>query len=148
MPVVGIAESYENQRFMPLKGWGNSLLPTDRAKFSDKDGKRSQPLEGMVLSSLFFFRHPGILLFFFLSYYFHSMCSVSSNLSSLPRSHESYVDVALPEGWAWRGPWYLAPERLDVDEEAALHAVVEESFENQRYYPLRGWSTKVYCVGH
>ena len=48
-PIVGLAESYENQRFLPLKGWGPHLLPTDRPKWSDKTGKNAQPLNGLFL---------------------------------------------------------------------------------------------------
>ena len=35
-------EMFENQRYVPVNGWGNSypghLLPTDRAKYSDEGG--------------------------------------------------------------------------------------------------------------
>ncbi len=41
------------------------------------------------------------------------------------------------EGWAWKGDWYLAPEVLEADPEASLDTVVEEAFENMRYYPIK-----------
>lgn len=45
-----VAETYENQRYLPVKGWGNFMLPTDRAKWSSRDGKRKQNIEGKTLT--------------------------------------------------------------------------------------------------
>ena len=55
----------------------------------------------------------------------------------------SRADVVLPPGWRWRGPWYLDREKAEADEEASINTVCEEYFENERYYPIRGWSAKV-----
>ena len=40
---------YENQRWFPIKGWTSSLLPTDRAHFSDKTGKLTLSMESYPL---------------------------------------------------------------------------------------------------
>jgi hypothetical protein len=45
-PRVQVVEAYENQRFLPMKGWGAQLLPTDRPKWSDKSGKHPRVLDG------------------------------------------------------------------------------------------------------
>ena len=44
--MVLLAETYENQRYLPLKGFSDSMLPTDRAKWSDRDGDRKQMPDG------------------------------------------------------------------------------------------------------
>lgn len=33
-------EIFENERFLPIKGWGNSL-PTERKRYSTRDGSQS-----------------------------------------------------------------------------------------------------------
>eukprot|EP00457_Paulinella_chromatophora_P005790 gb/GEZN01005807.1/.p1 GENE.gb/GEZN01005807.1/~~gb/GEZN01005807.1/.p1 ORF type:complete len:451 (+),score=43.22 gb/GEZN01005807.1/:55-1407(+) len=38
-------ETYENQRWYPMKKWTDSLLPTDRYPWSSKDGERNLPRE-------------------------------------------------------------------------------------------------------
>jgi hypothetical protein len=68
---------------------------------------------------------------------------IPSISTSMIRACCNHADVALPEGWGWVGDWFISPERQEVDEEASMNSVVECVFENERYYPLRGWSTKV-----
>eukprot|EP01099_Mayorella_cantabrigiensis_P006491 TRINITY_DN544_c0_g1_i1.p1 TRINITY_DN544_c0_g1~~TRINITY_DN544_c0_g1_i1.p1 ORF type:complete len:715 (+),score=179.61 TRINITY_DN544_c0_g1_i1:768-2912(+) len=90
---VAIAETYENQRYIPATKWGDHLTPVDPPKFSDRKGKKE--------------RKKG--------------------------------DCQEPEGWEWAGDWYIAPEGVVVDEEAGMDMVIEETWENQRRYPMKGW---------
>eukprot|EP00052_Salpingoeca_macrocollata_P020806 m.175674 g.175674 ORF g.175674 m.175674 type:complete len:2346 (-) comp21363_c0_seq2:105-7142(-) len=95
---ISLAETYENQRYLPIKGWGNHMLPTDRNHWSDRSGKHTQPKDAVELPN---------------------------------------------PAWMWRGDWYLDPEHQEADAEASLDKLTEEVFENQRYYPIRGWSAKL-----
>ncbi|XP_076056514.1 tectonin beta-propeller repeat-containing protein 1-like isoform X2 [Oratosquilla oratoria] len=38
VPIRVCEETYENQRWSPVQGWSNTLLPTDRAQWSSADG--------------------------------------------------------------------------------------------------------------
>jgi len=89
-----MAETYENNRFYPLRGWSDSLLPTDPKKWTDRSGDDERPKN----------------------------------------------ECELPEGWEWKGDWYIDPELTEMDEDAGLNMVIEETFENQRYFPIKGWS--------
>mmetsp|Transcript_37914 Transcript_37914/g.73403 ORF Transcript_37914/g.73403 Transcript_37914/m.73403 type:complete len:531 (+) Transcript_37914:35-1627(+) len=42
-------ETYENQRYYPLSGWNDELLPTDRYQWSTKDGKAQRRLMDVKL---------------------------------------------------------------------------------------------------
>ena len=42
---------YENQRWMPLKGFSNNLLPTDRPNFSNKEGTKELSKDSFELPS-------------------------------------------------------------------------------------------------
>ena len=44
--------TFENQRWIPVEGFGSSLLPTDRAEWSDITGTRERRREGVELPSL------------------------------------------------------------------------------------------------
>ncbi|CUF52755.1 Hypothetical protein, putative [Bodo saltans] len=46
---VKTVETFENQRKYPIKGWSSSLMPTDRSKWSSRDGKDSLPKEAFAL---------------------------------------------------------------------------------------------------
>ncbi|KJE97724.1 Fer1l3 protein [Capsaspora owczarzaki ATCC 30864] len=93
--LVVLAESYQNERYLPVKGWSDMLLPVDPPKWSDKAGKEA--------------RQPD--------------------------------QVELPPGWSWVGDWFLDPETLDIDTDSGQDVVIEETFENERYYPLKGWGS-------
>lgn len=91
---LAIAETFENQRYIPATKWGDHLTPgIDPPKFSDRKSKKE--------------RKKG--------------------------------DCIAPEGWEWAGDWYISPEGVVVDEEAGMDMVVEETWENQRRYPMKGW---------
>jgi len=90
---VVLAETYENNRFIPLRGWSDSLLPTDPKKWTDRGGDEDR----------------------------------------------SKDQCELPDGWVWKGDWYIDPELTEMDEDAGLNMVVEETYENQRYFPIKGW---------
>ncbi|EGD79809.1 hypothetical protein PTSG_10792 [Salpingoeca rosetta] len=47
--------------------------------------------------------------------------------------------VLLPTGWEWTSEWEIAPEIVEFDPEAAVDAVTEEVWENQRLIPFKGW---------
>ena len=34
-------ELFENERYLPIRGWGASLLPTERRRYSTRDGSQS-----------------------------------------------------------------------------------------------------------
>lgn len=51
VPIRVAAETYENQRCYPIKGFSSTLLPTDRARFSSADGLRDLPKESFQLPS-------------------------------------------------------------------------------------------------
>jgi len=91
---VVLAEAYENNRFYPLKGWTDTLLPTDPKKWTDREGDEER----------------------------------------------SKDQCELPDGWMWKTDWYIDPELTELDEDAGLNMVVEETYENQRYFPIKGWS--------
>eukprot|EP00051_Salpingoeca_urceolata_P011456 m.141941 g.141941 ORF g.141941 m.141941 type:complete len:2152 (+) comp17129_c0_seq1:436-6891(+) len=95
--MVVLAETYQNHRHIPLKGWGEFLLPTDPPRWSDRTGKKKQYKD----------------------------------------------DAELPPGWQWKGDWYIDPEIMEADPEASVDTVDEDAFQNQRYYPIRGWSAKL-----
>eukprot|EP00041_Stephanoeca_diplocostata_P037480 m.1420615 g.1420615 ORF g.1420615 m.1420615 type:complete len:323 (-) comp25045_c1_seq45:3621-4589(-) len=42
-------EVYENQRWYPFKGWTHALLPTDRHRWSDENGKAGEEPTGTAL---------------------------------------------------------------------------------------------------
>jgi len=91
---VVLAETYENNRFYPLRGWTDTLLPTDPKKWTDREGDEERQKD----------------------------------------------QCELPDGWVWKTDWYIDPELTEMDEDAGLNMVVEETFENQRYFPIKGWS--------
>lgn len=43
--------TYENERWFPIEGFGNRLLPTDRHKFSTEDGTENRAIELIRLPS-------------------------------------------------------------------------------------------------
>ena len=53
------------------------------------------------------------------------------------------AEVEIPPGWDWAGPWYIDPVSQNVDPESSQDRIIEEIFQNERYYPIRGWSSKV-----
>ena len=42
-------ETFENQRHYPFIGWSTKLLPTDRSKWSSRNGKDARPKEAIQL---------------------------------------------------------------------------------------------------
>ena len=48
--VCMLAETYENQRYLPLKGWSDAVLPTDPPRWSDRLMKHKQPRDGVFLN--------------------------------------------------------------------------------------------------
>ncbi|KAK9512765.1 hypothetical protein O3M35_001118 [Rhynocoris fuscipes] len=52
IPIRVKEESYENQRWYPLEGFSNRLLPTDRFQFSSEDGLTDRKLEKIRVPSM------------------------------------------------------------------------------------------------
>ena len=51
LPIREQVQTYENQRWNPLRGFCNQLLPTDRPAWSDQSGLKHLPKEGFHLPS-------------------------------------------------------------------------------------------------
>ncbi|KAK4307589.1 hypothetical protein Pmani_020655 [Petrolisthes manimaculis] len=52
VPIRVCEEAYENQRWNPLDGFTDQLLPSDRAMFSSEDGLKSRSLSSVTLPTL------------------------------------------------------------------------------------------------
>lgn len=51
IPIRIKEEVYENERWFPIEGFGNRLLPTDRPKFSNIDGTENRAINSVRLPS-------------------------------------------------------------------------------------------------
>lgn len=51
IPIRIKEEVYENERWFPIEGFGNRLLPTDRPKFSNVDGTENRAINSIRLPS-------------------------------------------------------------------------------------------------
>lgn len=51
IPIRVKEETYENERWFPIEGFANRLLPTDRTKFSSEDGTENRAIELIRLPS-------------------------------------------------------------------------------------------------
>ncbi|XP_056607970.1 tectonin beta-propeller repeat-containing protein 1 isoform X1 [Triplophysa dalaica] len=51
VPIRHLEETYENQRWNPVEGYTDTLLPTDRWQWTDESGLNQQPLHSFVLPS-------------------------------------------------------------------------------------------------
>lgn len=52
IPIRVKEESYENERWFPIEGFGGRLLPTDRPKYSNWDGTESRSIDSIRLPSM------------------------------------------------------------------------------------------------
>lgn len=52
IPIRIKEETYENERWFPIEGFGNRMLPTDRPKFSNADGTENRPTDTIQVPSL------------------------------------------------------------------------------------------------
>jgi tectonin beta-propeller repeat-containing protein 1 len=52
VPIRICETSYENERWYPPSGWSQSLLPTDRPRFSSEDGLIDRNIESVRLPSM------------------------------------------------------------------------------------------------
>lgn len=51
IPIRVKEECYENERWFPIEGFANRLLPTDRTKFSNLNGTENRAVESIRLPS-------------------------------------------------------------------------------------------------
>lgn len=51
IPIRVKEEAYENERWFPIEGFANRLLPTDRFKFSNESGTQNRAIESIRLPS-------------------------------------------------------------------------------------------------
>lgn len=51
IPIRIKEEVFENERWFPIEGFGNRLLPTDRSKFSNMNGMENRPINSIRLPS-------------------------------------------------------------------------------------------------
>ena len=52
IPIRVKEESYENERWFPIEGFSTRMLPTDRFKFSSKDGLENRAIDKIRLASM------------------------------------------------------------------------------------------------
>lgn len=52
VPIRVCETSYENERWYPPGGWSQSLLPTDRPRFSSEDGMLDRDIQKIRLPSM------------------------------------------------------------------------------------------------
>lgn len=58
VPIVRRVQTYENQRWNPMFGYCDQLLPTDRHQWSDEDGLLNSPKESFSLPSVYWVWEP------------------------------------------------------------------------------------------
>ncbi len=92
---TGFTEVFENQRRMPIQGWGSKLLPTDRSPWSSADG-RQKCVVGYSRGALYMW--------------------VANRAVGSPLCSWSIIEeITCPAGREWAGDWRLDGRNGSVD---------------------------------
>lgn len=77
IPIRIKEESYENERWFPIEGFANRMLPTDRPKFSNADGTESRAIDTIQVPSL--------------AWQWESKWQLECNLNGEPLDHDGWT---------------------------------------------------------